>query len=150
MGKSLDTVYKNQSLFYKYFLYFLTVGCIVFFFPRGGKFKYEFQKGKPWQYENLYAPFDFTIRKTDEEIASEKLEIERKQIEYYSYDQSVADAVYSEFEEKFPSVFPQQRYSVIQWQNLKAGGQEILNEFYNYGLLENTQEKAQADKIYLV
>ena len=40
---------------------------IVFFFPKGGKFKYDFQKGKPWQYENLYAPFDFSIKKTDEE-----------------------------------------------------------------------------------
>ncbi|MGB5317701.1 MAG: phosphohydrolase, partial [Eudoraea sp.] len=72
MGKTLDGVYKNQSRIYKYVLYLLTVGCIVFFFPKGGKFKYEFQKGKPWQYENLYAPFDFAIQKTQEEIALER------------------------------------------------------------------------------
>ena len=68
MGKTLDNVYKHQSLVYKYFLYVVSVALIVFFFPKGGKFKYEFQKGKPWQYENLYAPIDFSIKKTQEEI----------------------------------------------------------------------------------
>ena len=29
------------------------------------KFKYDISKGKPWQYENLYAPFDFAILKED-------------------------------------------------------------------------------------
>lgn len=47
MRQLLDNLFKNQSLIYKYFLYVVSVICIVFFFPRGGKFKYEFQKGKP-------------------------------------------------------------------------------------------------------
>ena len=145
MGNSLDTVYKNQSSIYKYFLYFIAVGCIVFFFPRGGKFKYEFQKGKPWQYENLYAPIDFTIKKSDEEIASERQQIEQSQIEYYSYDQSIADSVYSSFNETFPEVFLADRYSGLMWQNLQKAGIEILDEFYVNGLLENTQEKTVKD-----
>ena len=66
MSKSLDGIYKNQSLIYKYFLYVVSVGLIVFFLPKGGKFKYEFQKGKPWQYENLYAPFDFSIKNSND------------------------------------------------------------------------------------
>ena len=36
------------------------------------------------------------------------------------------------------------------WQNLEKAGVEILDEFYNYGLLENTQEKQDRDQIYLV
>jgi len=74
MRNILDKVFKNQSLLYKYFLYLVSVACIVFFFPKGGKFKYEFQKGKPWQYENLYAPFDFSIQKDNEDISKEKAE----------------------------------------------------------------------------
>ena len=97
MGKTLDGVYKNQSLIYKYILYIVTIACIVFFFPKGGKFKYEFQKGKPWQYENLYAPFDFSIKKTAEEITEERNAIESDQVEYYSYDEIVATEVYSGF-----------------------------------------------------
>ena len=58
MSTFLDNLYKNQSKVYKYFIYIVTTVLIVFFFPKGGKFKYEFQKGKPWQYDNFYAPFD--------------------------------------------------------------------------------------------
>ncbi len=150
MGKSLDTVYKKQSLIYKYFLYFLTVGCVVFFFPRGGKFKYEFQKGKPWQYENLYAPFDFTIKKTAEEIENEKQEIARKHIDYFSFDQGVADAVYTDYEESFPGVFVPDNYSNRLWQNLKLAGREMLDEYYQFGLLENSQQKSGKESLYLV
>ena len=63
MRKFLDKIFKNQSLIYKYLLYIASVCFIVFFFPKGGQFKYEFQKGRAWQYENLYAPFDFSINK---------------------------------------------------------------------------------------
>ena len=150
MGNSLDTVYKNQSSIYKYFLYFIAVGCIVFFFPRGGKFKYEFQKGKPWQYENLYAPIDFTIKKSNEEIAAERQQIEQAQIEYFSYDQAVADSVYSSYDTAFPQIFPRERYSGLMWQNLQKAGIEILDEFFTYGLLENTQDKQDKDQLYLV
>ena len=150
MGKSLDTVYKNQSSIYKYFLYFFAVGCIVFFFPRGGKFKYEFQKGKPWQYENLYAPFDFTIKKSNDEIALERQQIEQSQLAYYSFDQSVSDTVYSNFNSAFQRTFPSDRYSGIMWQNLQKAGLEILDEFYKYGLLENSLDESGQDQLYLV
>lgn len=150
MGNSLDTVYKNQSLIYKYFLYFLTVGCIVFFFPRGGKFKYEFQKGKPWQYENLYAPFDFTIKKSADEIAIEKQEIEQKQVDYYTFDQIIVDSVNRDYDSSFPKLFPQDRFSGLQWRKLRLAGKEILAKIYTYGLLENTQDKSTKEKLYLV
>ena len=107
----MDGVYKNQSLIYKYILYVVTIACIVFFFPRGGKFKYEFQKGKPWQYENLYAPFDFSIKKTADEIAEEKNAIESSQIDYYNYDEKLAARAYQIFEEKFPVVFGADKFS---------------------------------------
>ena len=150
MGKYLDTVYKKQSVIYKYFLYFLTVGCIVFFFPRGGKFKYEFQKGKPWQYENLYAPFDFTIKKSDEEIRLEKQEIESRHIDYYIYDPSVVEEVNTLFDQRFATVFPEGRYSVSQLKRFEDSGRDILKNFYRFGLLENSQNRSQKAKLYIV
>lgn len=150
MSNSLDKLYKNQSLIYKYFLYFIAVGCIVFFFPRGGQFKYEFQKGKPWQYENLYAPIDFSIKKTEEEIAIERQEIEDRSLPYYSYDQAIADSVFSSYETMFPKVFPAENYSALVRRNLETAGREILNEFYYYGVLGGVADRAIADRLYLV
>src|SRR6056297_3216925 len=87
MGKTLDNVYKHQSLVYKYFLYVVSVALIVFFFPKGGQFKYEFQKGKPWQYENYYAPFNFSIQKSKDEIEKDKQQIIATSKQFYNYDE---------------------------------------------------------------
>ncbi len=43
----------------------------LFLIPKQGKFKYEYQKGAPWQHENLIAPFDFAIHKSDLELKTE-------------------------------------------------------------------------------
>ena len=45
---------------------------IVWQMPRTVKFKYEYQKMKPWQYESLYAPFNFPIYKTAEQLRIEE------------------------------------------------------------------------------
>ncbi|HER39856.1 MAG TPA: phosphohydrolase, partial [Salinimicrobium catena] len=91
MKSFVSYLYKNQDLFYKVFLFLLTTFLIVYLFPKGGKFQYEIPKGKPWQYENLYAPFDFAILKSPEEIAAEKERINKEHIPYYEYNSQVAD-----------------------------------------------------------
>ena len=50
----------------------VTAIVIAYFFPREGKFRYQFYEGKPWVYGLLTAPGDFPIYKTDEEIKAEK------------------------------------------------------------------------------
>ncbi|QBA63808.1 HD family phosphohydrolase [Muriicola soli] len=150
MEDSLDKLYKNQSLIYKYVLYFVTIGCIVFFFPRGGQFKYEFQKGKPWQYENLYAPFDFSIKKTADEIALEQRSLQEKQIPYYNYDSSIVAEVRQLFEDSFDEVFTSERYSNSQRRRLKGIGEGILDELYTYGIVDNTAAGTSSEDLYLV
>ncbi len=134
MANSMDKVYRSQSLIYKYFLYFLTIGCIVFFFPKGGKFKYEFQKGKPWQYENLYAPFDFTIRKSDSEIEKEKELIRNKQVSYYTYDKQLAKESEEAYEAAFVGVFTRDSYSERQLRVYTEVGREVLQEVNRIGI----------------
>ena len=111
MSNRLDSLYRSQSEIYKYILYFASVACIVFFFPRGGQFKYEFQKGKPWQYENLYAPFDFSIRKTQADIEAEQNAIQKDQVPYYRFDTSVAERAFNSYETLFPEVFKEGDFS---------------------------------------
>jgi putative nucleotidyltransferase with HDIG domain len=150
MGKTLDGVYKNQSLIYKYILYVVTIACIVFFFPRGGKFKYEFQKGKPWQYENLYAPFDFSIKKTADEIAEEKNAIESGQIDYYNYDEAAAAEAYEIFADKFPVVFSTEKFSNRSRRILEKVGKDFLDTIYTYGVLTKTDELISKNSLYLI
>ena len=140
MGKTLDNVYKHQSLVYKYFLYVVSVALIVFFFPKGGKFKYEFQRGKPWQYENLYAPIDFSIQKTPEEIEAEKSAIRKNKTDYFTYNTATVSDVQTEVAQELNLLFQSEPYSSSQRQALRNLAEEIINEIYDNGIFQNLPE----------
>lgn len=73
---------------YKYYriptaIFFVVAAVIIaYFFPREGKFRYQFYEGKPWRYELLTAPVDFPIYKSDSEINAEKDTI-LKSVDFY-------------------------------------------------------------------
>ena len=136
MGKILDNAYKYQSLTYKYFLYLVSVALIVFFFPKGGKFKYEFQKGKPWQYENLYAPIDFSIQKGEDEIAEEKLSLSENKTHYYTADVAILADVRKNFQLGFRNTFSTNDYSPRQLQRLLDAGFSVIDSLYTFGIFQ--------------
>ena len=84
---------KTKNLRFKFYLkilYFLISIVVVYFVsPKEGRFRYEFQKGSPWMHESLYAPFDFAIYKTDDEIKKEKDSIKNNLIPYFKFDEEV-------------------------------------------------------------
>ncbi|MFD2099150.1 HD family phosphohydrolase [Flagellimonas iocasae] len=137
MGKTLDNVYKHQSLAYKYFLYLVSVGLIVFFFPKGGKFKYEFQKGKPWQYENLYAPIDFSIKKTQEEIAQEQQLLRNRKTDYYSFDASIVTTIKNDVQQELNGLFEANSFSRQEQRVLSNTAEEIIDSIYTLGVFQN-------------
>ena len=66
--------------------YALVLGVVVlisFLYPSNTKFKYEFQKGQIWKYENLVAPLDFAIKKPEQEIREDKARVEREFSPFY-------------------------------------------------------------------
>ena len=135
---------------YKYILYVLAVGFIVFFFPKGGKFKYEFQKGKPWQFENLYAPFDFSIKKTSEELANEKQQVLENQIPYFRYNQEVVNQVADQLDAKFDAQWSQSNLSPRGINFLKNTSKAILDSLYTPGILENPASFKSNDYVFLI
>lgn len=146
----MEKIYKNQSLIYKGFLYVATIFLIVFFFPKGGKFKYEFQKGKPWQYDNLYAPFDFSIKKGASEIEAERIVIQNAQLDYYTYDEGVVTAVEDSFNANFSSVFNESELNSNQEKYVKAVGIQILNTIYKNGILKKTNMASKKNNLLLL
>lgn len=146
----MDNLYKKQSHIFKLFLYIASVGLIVFFFPKGGKFKYEFQKGKPWQFENLYAPFDFSIQKTEDELAKEKQAIIDNQTLYYRYDEKIVENVVSSLDVKFDSQWQNSGLKERQKNRLKATANTILDIIYKNGILDPTEATPKGNSIFLV
>jgi putative nucleotidyltransferase with HDIG domain len=59
---------------------------IAVFFPREGKFRYQFNEGKPWKYDLLTAPRDFPIYKETSEIEATKDSTRKKFEPYFRYN----------------------------------------------------------------
>lgn len=149
MKDFINTLYKNHNLIYKVILFVFTTALIVYIFPKSGKFKYAFEKGKPWQSENLYAPFDFAIRKSDEEINSEIKKIKDESPIYLDVDQSIVSDASINFEKKFNAIFPDS-IPKNQLNNLKSRGQDILSLVYRYGILKENYPYADDTSVILL
>jgi len=128
----------------------VAVGFIVFFFPKGGKFKYEYQKGKPWQFENLYAPFDFSIHKTEDDLTKEKQKIRDNQTLYFRYDQKIAEKVYDTFDAKFDAQWKDSGIRNAQKNTIRKTAKDILDAIYKNGILDATATSVKGNAIFLV
>ena len=107
---------------------------IVYLFPKGGTFKYEFQKGKPWQHKTLYAPFDFSIIKTDSELEAEKKRVIDTESKYYRADISVVNEVQNLYAIQFGN-FLKIPVSSNNYNELFEYGKYLIDEIYKYGIL---------------
>lgn len=142
MKDALHNIYRNQSLIYKTFLFICATVLMVYLFPKAGKFKYEFQKGKPWQYDNLYAPFDFPILKTKEEVEQEKEAARSDFVPYYTYNANTIAEVIGMYKKEYPGFF--------QNKNLQRAGQEFLTRTYTNGLIADDEPLPESRFINLV
>ena len=65
-------------------LYIVSIVTVFLLLPLEGKFPYEFQTGKTWGHDDLYAPFDFPILKTKQELDAETDSLNRTFVTYYN------------------------------------------------------------------
>ncbi|WP_445748419.1 HD family phosphohydrolase [Polaribacter sp.] len=137
MSEFVNKLYRNNSIIYKIILFILTTIAIVYLFPKGGQFKYDFSNGQLWKYDNLYAPFDFAIQKTAEEIESEKKEITANATQYFQYDTKIVTEVNEAFLKKIYSINVKDSLSDEDVKSLKRIGEKVLQKVYEEGFLED-------------
>lgn len=82
MGKFLNE-------FLKYFIIGITLLILSFFCPKREMFRYQYSKGITWTYESLYAPFNFPLLRTKDEIELEKKTINSTFIPRFSKNKSI-------------------------------------------------------------
>ncbi len=144
LKKVLNTLYQNHALIYKIFLFILTVVAIVYLFPKGGHFKYDFQKGKPWQYDNLYAPFDFAIQKSKDKIDIEKQQIKESKKLYFTYDENTKEKVKENFKAKVSQTLNDSILKGFRKRNAINFATKFIDNIYENGYLHrNDRNKAK-------
>ncbi|MGM0621165.1 MAG: HD family phosphohydrolase [Bacteroidota bacterium] len=114
MDNFLKKLKGYTRVFYWIFVFVMAAVLLYLSMPGDLKFKYEYQKGFPWKHENLVAPFDFALLKTDEEINREKEEQLESVVPYFSFDTTLV-SIQTEKLKK-------------DWQALVAPGDTTLNE----------------------
>ncbi len=147
MGKGLSVIRDNHQAIYKGLLFVLAIILIVYLFPKEGKFKYEFQKGKPWLHEDLIAPFDFAIEKSGEQLSSEREQITRQKELFFTLRVDAAPDALEAFEVRMQQLRTQQSDTsrIRDSVGLIATGREILSDIYTLGIAQWPESLRQED-----
>ena len=124
----------QQGLFYKSLLILSSSVLILYIFPLGGQFKYEFQKGRVWQYPDFYSPFDFSILKSEAEVKKDEATALKNLKLYLRADETIKNQVYSKYAETFIGFFQDQQNPMVL-DSLYDFGKQLLDEVYFYGVL---------------
>ncbi len=144
-----ESFYKHQDFIYKFLLIVICAGLIVYSFPKSGKFRYEFQQGFPWQYENLYADEDFAILKSEEEIAQDINTVKEQSAIYFDYNTEKAENILDTYESNFRNVFPDTLKTNVSKARLKKYGYELLSDIYKNGVTKSSTNYSSDRLIFL-
>jgi len=135
--------YRFRKYIPKIFGFFIVAAIITLLFPREGKFKYEFQKGKPWQYDTYFAPFDFPIYKSDEQIKKEKDSLLNNFTPYFEINQKISDSAIVLFSYEFN----QKKSEIINDKKIDKDLSFVFDSCYNILLqiIKNTYNNGIID-----
>lgn len=70
-------------------MFIICLAGILYLFPRDLSLVLDYQEGQTWLEEDLRAPFDYPILKTDEELEAEQERLEQAFIPIFKYQDSV-------------------------------------------------------------
>jgi len=118
------------------------VAFITFLFPNNVKFRYEFDKGQSWRYEDLRAPFDFAIRKPEAEVNAEKQKLRENFSPYYELDLEIIKdkkrSLAGEFDHQLELVQQEGQFQdVIRSPELYLQfGKRFLEDLFQRGVLQ--------------
>ncbi len=147
MDGNIENWANNNKRFYIILLFVIAASIAVYLMPIQGKFRYEYQKGVPWSHENLIAPFDFAILKTDQEIKEEKDSVLKNVKPYFKLNEEVGSDQLNKFIEAFPErykdamevtqkIYPNFKPSDSLYNYTKDKAFEILKFIYDKGVVE--------------
>ncbi len=130
---------------YKTFILIFSVLIILYFLPSNTQYSIQFSEGKRWTSNTLYAPFDFPIIKSTEELQSEKKLIESKSIIYFDINTEVSKKILDDYSLNFKQFFQNENDSLNY-----NDGLFLLNSFLKRGILPLNFDNNEKKRIALI
>lgn len=110
-----------------------TVALITFSLPREKTVNYDFVLGKPWKYEQLTAPFNFAVYKSEQALQQERSEALAAQRPYYIVQQDKGNEAIGSYE----SFYRSDLYLLVG-ARLNQKISRRLEELYNTGIISSS------------
>ena len=133
----------NIDRIYRTLLFVFSCVVIIYFFPKSGKFKYNFENGRPWQSDNLYAPFDFAIKKTNKELDTERAKIGLATKVFFDKDTLILGKSLNLLYDKINNPSNDSVINTLNRRELrlvKDAGVNIISSIYSRGLLDKNYD----------
>lgn len=137
MATVFSVVKRKYKQIFRYLFILAAIFAIVFAIPKHGKFKYEFERGKPWLHEDLFAPFSFPIEKAPEEIRIERQQVQENFKPFYLRHTDLPELKMQQFITELQQELQDEPANVqVRQERLIKRGMDLLQEVYNTGIIE--------------
>lgn len=141
MVQKVITWVKTRKHILHLIFFLASIAFVVLISPREGKFRYEFQKGRPWLNTPLIAPWDFPVLKPESVVAREQDSIISNFTPYFRFDSEAEARELQEFEKYLSELAPapesdKPSVSARTLNYIRRDLSEILRNIYERGIIE--------------
>lgn len=129
---------KQTKLAMQLFLAVATIFFIFLLIPKVNNFEFNYEQGKPWQYNELFSPFDFAILKSEDEVKKDKQELVEKHLNHY-VKKEIEQAHFIKLNQLLGARFQQLDSATLFSANkvdLAKMGKVVLTHIYEKGIVE--------------
>lgn len=142
MKKFFAFLKEKRVFIFSTILFLFGIAAIMYFMPNERRFEYEYQQNKVWSHEDFYAPFGFSIDKSEEEIQAQRDSVMQRYSPYYNYDSTVyvrvTDSIYENYQRNLGHFVPD---TIETYQDLmKSQGLSefatLLKQIYETGIVD--------------
>ncbi len=141
MNKVFNLFRNRHDDVLKIILSITTIVLIVWMLPKDISFKYGYELGKPWLFENLSAPFDFAVNKTSEDLENERAKLLENVKSYFKFNNEIEDSKNNDFLKDAKSKWSLLKtgangyYDSIERNKQLAIGSSVLLAVYDKGIV---------------
>jgi putative nucleotidyltransferase with HDIG domain len=134
----------NKKYLYHLLLFAASIIIVVAISPREGKFRYEFQKGKPWLGSSLIAPWDFPVQKPGNVVTAERDSILKNFTPYFKLENNVEKNKIGELDKYLNDLLNKYEAETrpldpMGFVSVKRELNAILSDIYQKGVLETNE-----------
>lgn len=123
-------------------LFVLTAAAIVWVLPKTPTFKQEYRVGAPWLHDDLYAPFDIPLYKTDAELSAERRQFRGKAMPLFRFSvRTGALSLNGLMAQKQPTSWAMPS---AEYHNVLSSIESLLRDIYGKGVI------SEVDLAYVV